>query len=352
MMPAFIFPQSLFPVKLVYKEAAPWQRPVLTEEKCHEYFEQSPLAADVTFLSAPWSTLIDQIDHGDKEIKKKATSSLLEISRLNLTNAFTVCQHDRFHTLLPTLKKAGISTLFAPHMASPEGYTTKDYYFTPSKKSFSKKFSEAGRSHSGLYIDGIRIETIFLWPVHTGSPSSKKDVWYSYVGSYGTKHISNIRQKIMEDNHPKDCICVNRKGWQFDIDVYQEQILGQNISGFQRYVNRKKADFYKETLSRSRFALCPSGTGPGIIRFLEALGSGAIPIVLSDGMMFPTIKCVNWEECCVKIAEKDYNTLRDVLSNISVVEECAMREKCLEAYKLTSGHNYIRNIREYYDGPS
>ena len=111
----------------------------------------------------------------------------------------------------------------------------------------------------------------------------------------------------------------------------------------------KDGEFYKNTLSRSRFALCPSGTGPAIIRFLEALGSGAIPVVLSDNMVFPTIKGVNWEECCIKIAEKDYNTLRDVLSNISAEEENTMREKCLEAYKLSSGDNYVRNIRDYYE---
>ena len=339
-------------MNLLHKDVADWQRPVLTEQKCYEHFTEQPLKANVTFLSVPWSTLIDQIDHGDKQSKKAAKKILSEISELRLDNAFAVCQHDRFHTLLPTLKKARISTLFAPHMAAPEGYTTKGYYFSSENPKLFKKFSETGRNHSGLYIDGIRIETIFLWPVHIGDPSVAKDVWYSYIGSYGDKHISNIRQKIMDDTHPKDCICVNRKGWQFDIDVYQEQILGQNISGFQRYVNRKKADFYKETLSRSRFALCPSGTGPGIIRFLEALGSGAIPIILSDGMMFPTIKGVNWEECCIKITEKDYNTLRDVLSNISAEEEDVMREKGLEAYQLSSGDNYVRNIREYYDGNS
>ena len=339
-------------MNLLLKNVAEWQRPVLTEEKCQEYFIKKPLEADVTFLSVPWSTLIDQIDHGDKKPKKAAQDILSELSELKLENAFTVCQHDRFHTLIPTLKQAGVSTLFAPHMASPEGYTTKDYYFSPSKKSFPKKFSEGGRQHSGLYIDGIRIETIFLWPVHMGGAHATKDVYYSYIGSYGKKHISDIRQKITDDTHPQDCICVNRKGWQFDIDVYQEQILGKNISAFQRYVNRKKAEFYKDVLSRSRFALCPSGTGPAIIRFLEALGSGAIPIILSDGMMFPTIKDINWTDCCIKIAEKDYNTLRDVLSNISAEEEDAMREKGLEAYQLSSGDNYVRNIREYFDGAS
>ena len=62
----------------------------------------------------------------------------------------------------------------------------------------------------------------------------------------------------------------------------------------------------------------PQRHRPAIIRLLEALASGAIPVILSDAMMLPTLSGVNWEDCCVKIAEKDYNTLRDTLSNITL----------------------------------
>mgnify|MGYP003627306994 CR=1 FL=1 len=337
-------------MRLLHEKTFDWQRPVLTEEKCHELLGANPLNSTVTFLSVPWATIIDQIEHGEAKSKKKAKSVLEDISKYDVQGGFSVCQHDRFHTIIPTLKKAGISTLFAPHMASPEGYTTKGFYFKPNKEDLSKKISERASNHSGLYIDGIQIETIPLWPVFIGDPTIKKDVWYSYIGSYGPKHISDVRKKIMDDDHPLDCISVARKGWQFDMDVYQEQIFANTTSGFQKYVNRKKSEFYQKALSRSRFALCPSGTGPAVIRLLEALGSGAIPVILSDAMMLPTLSGVNWEDCCVKIPEKDYNTLRDTLSNITPDREEEMRKKCLEYYKLTSGDNYVRSIREYYDG--
>ena len=41
----------------------------------------------------------------------------------------------------------------------------------------------------------------------------------------------------------------------------------------QRYIDR---------LRRSVFCLCPSGTGPNTIRLWEAIGSGAIPVIISD----------------------------------------------------------------------
>jgi hypothetical protein len=71
-------------------------------------------------------------------------------------------------------------------------------------------------------------------------------------------------------------------------------------------------------------------------------------VILSDAMTFPTLSDVHWEDCCVKIAEKDYNTLRDTLSNVTPDKEEKMKKKCLEYYELTSGENYVKNIREYY----
>ena len=338
-MQLFIFLKSFCLVKLLYKDVGAWQRPVLTEEKGYELFKDVPLKADVTFLSAAWATLIDQLDYGNDEGQAAARKTLKDLEGLQLTNSFTICQHDRFHLLLPLFEKIGVTTVFAPHMSNGAGYITQEYYFTPSSEGSSA-------------IGSIQIEPFFLYPVCMGSPLKEKDIWYSFVGAFGGKYISPIRQVIFDDTHPSNAICVERKGWQFDIEVYEAQIGGREVSAPQEYINRQKEEFYKRTLSRSRFALCPSGTGPALIRLLEALGSGAIPVVLSDNMMFPTIKGINWEECCITIQEKDYNTLRDVLSGVTPEEEKKMRERCLEAYELTSGDNYVRSIREHYDGSS
>jgi len=326
-------------MRLIHDDSFDWQRPVLTEEFCHNFFLKHGLNSDVSFLSVAWSTIIDKLSYGSDSDKKKCLNVLKKISSLNASGGFSVCQHDKFHLIIPTLKKCGIKTLFAPHMASPEGYTTKDFYFKPSKND----------PKDGLYIEGIRIEPAFLWPVFVGENIRNKDIWYSYIGSYGSKHISDIRQKIMDDTHPEDCISISRSGWQFDADVYEEQLLQESKSSLQEYLNRKKSEYYIEVLSRSRFALCPSGTGPAIIRFLEALGSGAIPIVLSDSMMFPNIKGINWDECCLKIKEKDYHSLRDILSKVTKKQESYMRKKGIEYYKMSSGENYAKNIEEYYE---
>lgn len=323
-------------MKLIHHPVCEWQKPVLTELYSYELLKANPLKQDVTYVAAPWATLIDKLDFGSAKDKALVKDYYSKIESLNLKNAFTICQHDRFHKILPTLKRAGINTLFASHMVDGSGFTTKD-------------FEVKDKLSYPYYINGIRIETIFLYPVNIGNPNNEKDVLYSFIGSYGDKHISDIRRKIFSDNHSHDSVVLERKGWQFDLDVYQEQILENSTSLVERYINDEKSIFYKEMLSRSRFSLCPSGTGPSSIRFLESLGSGAIPVILADKMMLPKIRGINWKDCTIKIAEKDYNKLNNILREITSNQECELRKKGLKAYKKCSAENFIQNIREYYE---
>ena len=322
-------------MEIVHQDIYEWQKPVLTEKNTYDLLKKVPLRADVTYVAVAWSTLIDKLDFGTRADKEKAGRYIQELQELQVKNGFTVCQHDRFHTILPILKTMGIKTLFASHMVAKSGYTTKEFYY-----------HSEGTTPT---IDGITIDTIFLAPVFIGTPTHTKDVFYSFIGSYGPKHISKIRDKIFKDDHETNAVIIERKGWQFDSDVYGDQILGAPTSAVQKYINEEKSKFYEKILTRSRFSLCPSGTGPTSIRFLESLGSGAIPVILADTMMFPTIRGVNWDECTVKIPEKDYYQLRQILARITPQQEETMRQKGLEAYKLCTGKNFIRNIREYYD---
>lgn len=322
-------------MKLIHEDFIDWQRPVLTEQKAHELLELNPLDKDITFFSFAWSTFIDKACFGTAQdygyIRNKVEAFANDYA---FKNAFTVCQHDKFYQIIPIAKKIGIKTIFAPHMVKGRGLTTKDYFHDSDSQE----------------IEGIKIEPIFLWPVNIGEPKKEKDLWYSFVGSYNEKiYVSDIRRKIFQDKHPRNAIVIERKGWQFDLDVYQKQVKKQKASRVQEYLNKEKSKFYREALTRSRFSLCPSGSGPNSIRFLESLASGAIPVILADNMMFPEINGTNWDDCIIKVPEKDYNKLRKTLSSISESQEHELRQKGLEAYKKCSGENFVQNIREYYD---
>jgi len=74
-------------------------------------------------------------------------------------------------------------------------------------------------------------------------------------------------------------------GWYYQDHVYGVQIHGMlkpddaQVTGAEQC---QREQHYVDVLQRSVFALCPSGTGPNTIRLWEALGCGAIPVVLSD----------------------------------------------------------------------
>ena len=322
-------------MEIVHKNIYEWQTPVLTEKLTYDLLKETPLKADVTYLAVAWSSLIDKLDFGDAADNQTAKQKITKLKQLNLSNAFTVCQHDRFHLILPILKEIGVNLLFASHMVEGSGYITKDFYFSSNKKPHK--------------IEKIEVNTIFLAPVFIGKPNERKDILYSFIGSRGKKHISNIRDKIFKDSHETNAVIIERAGWQFDIEVYQEQVGNLPASSVQKYINNEKSKFYEQILTRSRFSLCPSGTGPTSIRFLESLGSGAIPIILADNTMLPKIKGINWSDCTIKIPEKNYNQLRQTLSRITPEQENTMRQKGLEAYKLCTGKNFIKNIRDYFN---
>jgi hypothetical protein len=324
-------------VQLVHEDFLDWQRPVLTEQKAHELLGAHPLSSNVTFFSFAWATFIDQAEWGLVEDKKKLLNKLDVLTKnYKFDDAFTVCQHDRFHIILPLLKSLGIKTLFASHMVEGDGLTTAKYFHQHDPNLPNT-------------IDGIKIEPIFLWPVNIGEANKEKDLLYSFIGSHNDQYVSDIRRKIFQDKHPRNAIVIERKGWQFDVDVYQKQVKKQKASRVQEYLNKEKSKFYKEALTRSRFSLCPSGSGPNSIRFLESLGSGAIPVILADNMMFPEINGINWDDCIIKVPEKDYNKLRKTLSLISANQEDELRQKGLEVYKKCSGENFVQNIREHYN---
>ena len=325
-------------MKLIYKKGLEWQKPVLTEQRAYELLRGFPLPHNVTYVAAPWATLLDTLEFGSSETAAKAQVYLDSVKNLRVTDGFTVCQHEKFHRFLPLFKEVGIRVLFASHMVNGSGYTTRGHYIED--------------LDSPYHLNGIRIENIFLHPVEVGEPSVNKDIFYSFVGSRGKNHISSIRDRIFSASPHPASVIIEREGWQFDLDVYQEQILNNPVSSVKKYINKEKSIFYRDILSRSRFSLCPSGTGPTSIRFLESLGSGAIPVIFSDNMMLPDFLGINWKECSVKVLEKDYDKLVAILQAISAEEERQLRRKGLEAYANCSGENFVNNIRDHYDKSS
>lgn len=82
-------------------------------------------------------------------------------------------------------------------------------------------------------------------------------------------------------------------------------------------VSQERWELFKDITSRSKFVLCPRGTGRTSWRLYEAMQLGAIPVYVSDEYMLPWDDILNWKEFCVLISEKEIPDLKEILLEIS-----------------------------------
>lgn len=68
---------------------------------------------------------------------------------------------------------------------------------------------------------------------------------------------------------------------------------------------------YAQTIRRSRFVICPRGSGPASFRLFEALAAGRVPVILSDEWVAP--EGPDWNACSLRVPEADAATLPDLL---------------------------------------
>lgn len=210
---------------------------------------------------------------------------------IKVNGGFTICQHVVFERILPILEKMGIDTLFNPHVPTGQSY------------------------------GNIRVLPFPHYPVNGSGPSKNKDILYSFIG-FGRTHPT--RPIIFRMQHPRNCVIIERFGW-FHEDSRQ----------------------YKNVLSRSRFSLCPRGTGASTMRFWESLQAGAIPILISDEMTLPPIpsnNLTNWDKVIIRVAEKDVLQIPNIIAKISPEEEAIMRHNCLITHDL-----FFKDQTKYID---
>jgi Exostosin family len=84
----------------------------------------------------------------------------------------------------------------------------------------------------------------------------------------------------------------------------------------------------------SRFAIVPKGDNHFSYTFVEVIASGAIPVVYSDHWVFPFRReLVDWSRCVVRIQENQVATTTNILSQISLAQECRRRQYCYYIYQ-------------------
>lgn len=286
-----------------------WQYPVITEK---QFYNQNK--EDKYYCGIPWATCID------KRINTNTLFKLL-LEYFKHKQYYTCCQHISFRKLIPMMKILGITTLYTPHKIKGEDS-----------------------------INGIIIKPCPLYAVNVEDPirnklfknidfeSYKRPYLYSFVGGYQpTNYLTNIRDKIFNMKKHKLSIIINTGSWHFNNHVYS---VKQNAQGTLNENDelKKRTNIYNDILIKSRYSLCPSGSGPNSIRFWESLAVGSIPVLLSDTLDLP--EYIEWEKTIIFLKENEIDKLNYILENIDEKTEKNMRSNCIKVYNQLK-NNYI-----------
>jgi len=289
--PTVFFTQSFSQRFLCFPSKDLWETAIYASLKCHNVNDDS------LWVVAPWGYMMQKACKGQSNIFKDFFEARV------FDRATIICGGcDHYERTLPALKKMGITRIFTPS-CSPE------------------------RNHHG-----IEVVPMLFQPANSTS-CGKKNILYSFVGD--AKKSKPVRVSIANLKTPRDAIIITR---------------GDFLRAFWGTMTdkEKKERFrreYVDIMSRSRFALCPSGITPITFRLTEAMVAGAIPVLFGP-VQLPV--GIDWNNIVLRLPEKDIPRIDSIIRSIPADREARMRKACLElAAKMAEDPAYF--IRLYFD---
>ncbi|KAJ8599732.1 hypothetical protein CTAYLR_003401 [Chrysophaeum taylorii] len=166
--------------------------------------------------------------------------------------------------------------------------------------------------HPGLVLPGVTIPgelatTIFHAWRFRGKPRYPHKYFLTFRGKCPSKHHAHawyMNYSVRGELNRLFNI-VNKQNYGFE--PRPDLPRGVNYTCSSRQKGRFSADeirhFYYDGLD-SDFALVPRGDERWTFRFLEAVGAGAIPVIVADGLTLPYENLVDWENIVVRVPEK------------------------------------------------
>lgn len=284
-----------------------WQYPVITEKT---FYQQNK--SKTNYIGIPWATIID------KKYNLNVIFNLLKEFVKKDMFYYTCCQHISFRKLLPLFKALNIVTVYTPHKIKGEN-CLQDVQIYPCPL-YAVNYEDNTRNETFKDIDFLNIE---------------RPILYSFQGAYNPNwYLTDIRKRIFETKHPDNCYVKHIGDWHFEKVVYSSK-QNNKYELNETDSDNNRTNKYNKLLMDSRYTLCPSGSGPNSIRFWEALAVGSIPILLADTLELPAHDL--WDNTIIRVAEKDLETIPNLLSNITDVEEKQRSSNCLLLY------NFFKN---------
>jgi hypothetical protein len=255
-------PAATLPARNVLAWDHGWQFPAITEQQAfHRVCATGGAPAGVVYVAYPWATLIDklQVWAPDAAATRDAFRAFAATLPQGLPKV-TVCQHILMRQYLHLFAEAGIDDIFWSHATQDDAAAARDPG-TP----------------------GPRLHPFPLYPVQVtqeAPESGPRRHLFSFIGAKASPwYMTRVRDWILADlaEDPRGLV-LGKAEWHFHRVVYDHQI--RQVPGAD--TAPAEGEDFAALLRDTVFALCPSGTGPNSIRLWEALGAGAVPVILSD----------------------------------------------------------------------
>lgn len=300
---------------------AEWQFPAITEQHAFHRLRQVGVPGGVIYVAFPFATLIDRLDRRTPEAEPLRAALVALCRDLPPLPRVTVCQHIGLRLHLGLFAEAGIGDIFWPH-ATPQDLTAPD---------------ALPRLHPFPLFPVQVPEALPESLAETGS----RDYLFCFAGARAQPwYLTRVRDWILDDlaGDPRGTV-IGRETWHYNRVVYDHQIARKpEAADPAALVDAARSAEFGTLLRQSLFALCPSGTGPNSIRLWEALGAGAIPVILSDRFAPPGDPAL-WATATVTCPE-DRAALRALPDRLAALAAEPVRLAAMRAAGRAIWHRY------------
>lgn len=330
-----------------------WQFPAVTEQHAlarmvasvdaMQNITSAAAPETAVYIGYPWATLIDKLHGRTSDSEDHLDRFRTFVARLPEAGMrITVCQHVLLRKFMYLFKEAGIEEVFWSHATRTDvAASAADTTTGPRLRPFPLYPVQVPRALAEAAQDFD--PAVPARPYLFSFIGAKPDRWY----------LSQVRAFILDDlaDHPRGLV-VGRDNWHYQRVVYDLQVrTGTDTSAAERLVDAAASEQFRSAMTSSIFALCPSGSGANSIRLWEAIGAGAIPVILSDQWAPPGNPSL-WKEAAIFCSE-DRAAVQALPARLEAIAAnptrlAAMRNAMRQIWLLYGADNFIIDIEKRF----